>query len=31
MIEIRLDCDGDAICNRVEQDGGIACHMGRAH
>jgi len=31
LIEIRLDCDGDAICYRVEQIGGIACHTGRAH
>lgn len=31
LIEIRLDCDGDAICYRVEQVGGIACHTGRAH
>jgi phosphoribosyl-AMP cyclohydrolase len=27
--EIRLDCDGDAILLRVEQEGGIACHTGR--
>ena len=31
LIEIRLDCDGDAICYRVKQIGGIACHTGRAH
>ena len=31
LIEIRLDCDGDAICYRVEQVGGIACHTSRAH
>ncbi len=31
LIEIRLDCDGDAICYRVEQVGGIACHTGRAN
>lgn len=31
LIEIRLDCDGDAICYRIEQVGGIACHTGRAH
>ena len=29
LIEIRLD--GDAICYRVEQVGGIACHTSRAH
>jgi phosphoribosyl-AMP cyclohydrolase len=28
--ELRLDCDGDAILLRVEQQGGIACHTGRA-
>lgn len=27
--ELRLDCDGDAILMRVEQQGGIACHTGR--
>ncbi|HYR05187.1 MAG TPA: phosphoribosyl-AMP cyclohydrolase [Gallionella sp.] len=27
--EIRLDCDGDAILLRIEQQGGIACHTGR--
>lgn len=27
--EIRLDCDGDVILLRVEQQGGIACHTGR--
>jgi len=26
--EIRLDCDGDAILLRIEQQGGIACHTG---
>ena len=31
LIEIRLDCDSDAICYRVEQVNGIACHTGRAH
>ena len=28
--EIRLDCDGDVILLSVEQQGGIACHTGRA-
>lgn len=28
--EVRLDCDGDAILLTVEQEGGIACHTGRA-
>lgn len=28
--EIRLDCDGDVVLLKVEQDGGIACHTGRA-
>ncbi len=29
VVEIRLDCDADAILLRVEQIGGIACHTGR--
>ena len=29
VVEIRLDCDADAILLRVEQLGGIACHTGR--
>lgn len=29
VMELRLDCDGDAILLRVEQAGGIACHTGR--
>ena len=29
IVEIRLDCDADAILLRVEQVGGIACHTGR--
>lgn len=29
LVELRLDCDGDAILLRVEQIGGIACHTGR--
>ena len=28
--EIRLDCDGDVILLKVVQQGGIACHTGRA-
>jgi len=28
--ELRLDCDGDAVLYVVEQEGGIACHTGRA-
>lgn len=29
LIELRLDCDSDAILLLVEQIGGIACHTGR--
>ncbi len=29
LIEIRLDCDSDAVLMQVEQIGGIACHRGR--
>lgn len=29
VIELRLDCDADALLLRVEQSGGIACHTGR--
>jgi phosphoribosyl-AMP cyclohydrolase len=29
VVEIRLDCDSDAILLRVESVGGIACHTGR--
>ena len=28
--EICLDCDGDVVLLLVEQQGGIACHTGRA-
>ncbi|MDD2914698.1 MAG: phosphoribosyl-AMP cyclohydrolase [Gallionella sp.] len=28
--DIYLDCDGDAVLLLVEQQGGIACHTGRA-
>jgi phosphoribosyl-AMP cyclohydrolase len=30
VLEIRLDCDADAVLLRVAQAGGIACHTGRA-
>ena len=29
LVEIRLDCDGDALLLKVEQIGDIACHTGR--
>jgi phosphoribosyl-AMP cyclohydrolase len=29
VLEIRLDCDADAVLLRIEQVGGIACHTGR--
>jgi phosphoribosyl-AMP cyclohydrolase len=29
VLEVRLDCDGDAVLYKVEQLGGIACHTGR--
>jgi phosphoribosyl-AMP cyclohydrolase len=29
VIEIRLDCDADAVLLKVDQVGGIACHTGR--
>jgi phosphoribosyl-AMP cyclohydrolase len=29
VVEIRLDCDADALLLQVEQGGGIACHTGR--
>ena len=29
VLELRLDCDADAVVLRVEQKGGIACHTGR--
>jgi len=29
IVEVRLDCDADAILLKVEQAGGIACHTGR--
>jgi len=30
VLEVRLDCDADAVLLKVEQVGGIACHTGRA-
>lgn len=27
--EMRIDCDGDVLLLKVEQQGGIACHTGR--
>jgi len=30
VMEIRLDCDSDAILLVVEQAGGISCHTGHA-
>jgi phosphoribosyl-AMP cyclohydrolase len=29
VVEVRLDCDADAVLLKVEQVGGIACHTGR--
>ena len=29
IVEMRVDCDQDAIWIRVEQSGGAACHTGR--
>lgn len=29
VLELRLDCDADAVLLKVEQAGGIACHTGR--
>jgi phosphoribosyl-AMP cyclohydrolase len=29
VVELRLDCDSDAVLLKVEQAGGIACHTGR--
>jgi phosphoribosyl-AMP cyclohydrolase len=31
VLEIRLDCDEDALLLKVVQEGGIACHTGRHH
>jgi phosphoribosyl-AMP cyclohydrolase len=29
VVELRVDCDQDAVWLRVEQSGGAACHTGR--
>ena len=29
VLELRVDCDADAVLLKVEQVGGIACHTGR--
>lgn len=29
VLEVRLDCDADAILLRVRSEAGIACHTGR--
>ena len=29
VVEVRLDCDADAVLLKVAQAGGIACHTGR--
>ncbi|MEL0082903.1 MAG: phosphoribosyl-AMP cyclohydrolase [Gammaproteobacteria bacterium] len=29
ILDICLDCDGDTLLIKVEQQGGIACHTGR--
>ncbi len=29
LVELRIDCDADAILLLVGQNGGIACHTGR--
>ena len=29
VLEVRLDCDADAVLLKVAQEGGIACHTGR--
>jgi len=29
VVEMRIDCDQDAVWVRVEQAGGAACHTGR--
>ncbi len=29
LVELRIDCDGDAVLLRVEQVGDAACHTGK--
>jgi phosphoribosyl-AMP cyclohydrolase len=29
VLDIRIDCDSDALLLSIEQAGGIACHTGR--
>ena len=29
VVEVRLDCDADAVLLKVQQAGGVACHTGR--
>ncbi len=29
VVEVRMDCDADAVLLRVEPVGGVACHTGR--
>ncbi|MGO9356632.1 MAG: phosphoribosyl-AMP cyclohydrolase [Xanthobacteraceae bacterium] len=29
LVEMRIDCDQDAVWIRVDQQGGAACHTGR--
>ena len=29
VIDLQLDCDGDVLLLKINQQGGIACHTGR--
>ncbi len=29
VLDVRLDCDRDAVLLRIAQEGGVACHTGR--
>jgi phosphoribosyl-AMP cyclohydrolase len=29
VLELRIDCDGDAVLLKVDQRGGAACHTGK--